>query len=93
MSKMNPTIKMTDNFWKTRRETKQNNKQKNFGLAARALILCSANEPEGFLIDTSLVPMSGALRQILSVLQVILWFDHFQKKEQSSSGMPYPVPV
>lgn len=52
MSKMNPTIKMTDNFRKTRRETKQNNKQKDFGLAARALILCSANEPKGFLIDT-----------------------------------------
>lgn len=41
MSKMNPAIKMTDYFRKTRRETKQNSKQKNFSLAARALILCS----------------------------------------------------
>lgn len=40
---MNPTVKMTDYlyFWKTRTETKQDSKQINFDLAARALILCS----------------------------------------------------
>lgn len=66
---------------------------KNFGLAARALILCfsSADEPKGFPTDTlKWAPWSLCLesQQTLSVLQVILWFDHFQKKKKGEYVAP-----